>query len=68
MSLFAIASISMKDLFLLSDNSVCKASLFFGTRNSVCILVFLKTFSQNILAEKMEKVSHPAFLIEEKES
>lgn len=52
MSLFAISSVSTKDFFILSENSVCKASVFFGTNNSVCILVFLKTFRKTYRLKK----------------
>lgn len=45
---------------------VCKASVFFGTKQFSLYSCFLKDFSQNTQTEKIEKVSHPAFLIEEK--
>lgn len=66
MSPFAISSVSTKDFFLLSENSVCKASVFFATKQFSLYSCFLKDFSQNMQTEKIEKVSHPAFLIEGK--
>lgn len=54
-------------LFFYSENCVCKAFVFLGTKNSVCILVFLKTFRKTYWLNK-SRVSHPAFLIEKKKN